>query len=124
MLRHLIFLTSVLSLLSLLSSHVWADITEFQLPNPNSGPGPIMVGPDGNLWFTENNANQIGRITLSGQITEFALSENSGPWGITLGPDGNLWFAASTGNRIGRITPDGDVTQFDIPTANSTPAHI
>jgi streptogramin lyase len=23
----------------------------------------IAVGPDGNLWFTEYNTNQIGRVT-------------------------------------------------------------
>ena len=30
-------------------------------------------GPDGNLWFTEEAANKIGRITPGGTITDWAL---------------------------------------------------
>jgi streptogramin lyase len=38
-------------------------VTEFPLPTANSIPAGITAGPDGNLWFTEFNGNQIGRIT-------------------------------------------------------------
>jgi streptogramin lyase len=38
-------------------------ITKFPIPIANSFPSGITTGPDGNLWFTELNANQIGRIT-------------------------------------------------------------
>jgi streptogramin lyase len=27
--------------------------------------GGVVVGPDGNIWITENNANKIGRLSLS-----------------------------------------------------------
>jgi virginiamycin B lyase len=61
--------------------------TEYQLPTANSGPRSITTGPEGNLWFTESTAGQIGRITPGGSITEFAISTaNSNPWGITAGP--------------------------------------
>jgi streptogramin lyase len=79
----------------------------------------ITYGPDGNLWFTERDANMVGRVTPLGRITEFAVSGN--PRGITSGGDGNLWFTEETGNRIGRITPDGVVAEFPIPTPNSVP---
>src|SRR5262249_6820820 len=43
-------------------------------PRPNSVPVAIVTGPDGNLWFTEQARNQIGRITPDGvTITEFAI---------------------------------------------------
>jgi len=48
-------------------------ITEFPLPNTDSFPLWITTGPDGNLWFTEEHGNRIGRITPSGLITEFAV---------------------------------------------------
>ena len=48
-------------------------ITEFPIPTAGSAPYSITVGPDGALWFTENGANQIGRITTAGVITEFPL---------------------------------------------------
>jgi virginiamycin B lyase len=38
---------------------------------PQSGISSIAVGADGNLWFTETDASNIGRITSSGVITEF-----------------------------------------------------
>ncbi len=92
-------------------------ITEFPLPLPSSLPGAIALGPDGNLWFTEN-AGRIGRITPSGAITEFTIpTALSAPMGITAGPDGNLWFTENQTNKIGRITPTGAFTEFPIATA-------
>ena len=67
--------------------------TEFPVPTADSRPSGIAAGPDGNLWFTECDGNQIGRITTGGVITEFPIpTASSGPQGITAGPDGNLWF--------------------------------
>jgi streptogramin lyase len=43
---------------------------EFPIPTPNSQPLGITPGPDGALWFTENEGNKIGRITTAGAITE------------------------------------------------------
>ena len=66
----------------------------------------IVSGPDGNLWFTEFNGNQIGRIT------QFVVpSLKSGPFGITPGPDGKIWFTeygltAKTGDKIGRLAAE------------------
>jgi streptogramin lyase len=40
------------------------QITEFPpLPTPGSEVQHITAGPDGNLWFTEQDGNKIGRIT-------------------------------------------------------------
>jgi virginiamycin B lyase len=45
------------------------DITRFATPTPISGIGGtldgITAGPDGNLWFTETNVNQIGQVALN-----------------------------------------------------------
>jgi serine/threonine protein kinase len=80
------------------------NITEFPLPIYSSQPNGITAGPDGNLWFTQWNADRIGRISTSGTITEFSLPASpSQPDGITAGPDGNLWFTEYDGDQIGRI---------------------
>ena len=53
-------------LLSLSSGTAWAKvgrINEFPIPTLASNSIAITAGPDGNLWFTEFHANQIGRIT-------------------------------------------------------------
>src|SRR5207244_9462494 len=62
-------------------------ITEFALPNPDSAPDDIVVGPDGNLWFTELKGNRTGPITPEGQITENQRpNPKPGPPGPRSGP--------------------------------------
>ena len=90
------------------------QITEFTT-GKNTAPFAITAGPDGALWFTEYQGNKIGRITTTGQVTEYAIpTSNSSPEGIAAGPDGALWFTEQTGNKIGRITTTGQVTEFAI----------
>jgi uncharacterized repeat protein (TIGR01451 family) len=89
----------------------------------------ITAGPDGNLWFTEHDTNQIGSVgpnLATATIHEFPLPQpSSSPYGITAGPDGALWFTEQSGNRIGRITTAGTVTnQFTLPGTNSAPIGI
>ena len=102
-------------------------ITEFPIPTAGSGPTAITAGPDGNLWFTETGANQIGMINpTTHAITEFPIpTAGSEPDGITAGPDGNLWFTEDGANQIGMINPTTHaITEFPIPTAGSGPDGI
>jgi virginiamycin B lyase len=63
------------------------------------------VGPDGALWFTEHAGDKIGRMTLSGVMTEYKVpTPSSEPMVIEPGPDGALWFTEFNSNKIGRIT--------------------
>ncbi len=90
-------------------------ITEFPLPRPNSGPGDITAGADGHMWFVElagtmdgrkPDGNRVGRITMSGEVTEFPIPSQTGsPINIAVGPDRNIWF--TKGGIVGRVTPDG-----------------
>jgi streptogramin lyase len=79
----------------------------------------ITAGPDGNLWFTEETHNAVGRITPGAVITEFTAGFPTGsPRGIVTGPDGNLWVAMAGANgAIAKVTKAGEVTEFDVPTA-------
>ncbi len=82
----------------------------------NSKPWNITAGPDGALWFTELDANRIGRITTSGAITEYTVpTANAGPYGIAAGPDNALWFTETNVSKIGRIGTDGTITEYDAP---------
>ncbi|MBV8668278.1 MAG: Virginiamycin B lyase [Candidatus Eremiobacteraeota bacterium] len=99
-------------------------------PASSATPAPrgvfeITVGPDKNLWFTEQTGNAIGRITPDGTITEFPLiGDNNYPNSIVAGPDGNLWFTEVGTGRIGRVTPAGIVTSYEIPTRHSAASGI
>jgi len=102
------------------------EITEFILPQPQTGPGDITAGADGNMWFLMLNGNmdntpvignRVGRITMSGNVTEFSIpSEGSTPINIAVGPDRNIWYTKN--NTLGRVTPGGEITEFpfaDLP---------
>src|SRR5471032_1714396 len=70
-------------------------VTEFPLPNPNSGPTTVSIAPDGTLWFTESAGSRIGRMAQDGSgLKEFDLPHvGSAPRIITIGSDGNAWFS-------------------------------
>jgi streptogramin lyase len=94
-----------------------AEIATFPLPTANCGPNRITVGADDNLWFTELRCNKIGRITVTGTVTEFDVPARGYPTAIVAAPDGNLWFTQPNAYTIGRITPAGVVTEFPYGTS-------
>jgi streptogramin lyase len=88
-------------------------------------PAGVTAGPDGNVWFTEQAGNAIGRITPSGTITVFPIpTANSQPVQIVTGSDGNLWFAEQDSLKIGRITPAGTITEFPLLSPDNEPRAI
>lgn len=88
---------------------------EYTIPTSNSGPTIITLGPDGNLWFVEESAHQIARITNNGVITEYPVSAIPGD--ITSGPDGNIWFTCiAADGGIGKMTTGGLTTLYSMGT--------
>jgi outer membrane protein assembly factor BamB len=61
-------------------------VSELSVPTLSAYPYGIAGGPDGNVWFIETMASNLGRITPAGAITEYPIS--SPGYGITTGPDG------------------------------------
>jgi len=77
-------------------------ITEFDV---QSDPVSIVLGDDGNLWFTASFANKIGRITPAGAVTLFAVpTPNSEPFDIVKGPNRTLWFSERSAGKIGVLS--------------------
>ena len=64
----------------------------------------VVTGPDGNLWFTENGASMIGRITPAGTVSAWPVTANSNVTGIASAPPGTVWFTEQASNKIGRVT--------------------
>ena len=102
-----------------------AGVTEFTSGlMPGGEPADITTGPDGNLWFTQEQG-AIGSITPTGAITEYLAGLTPGlplgrsPRQITAGPDGALWFTVQ-GNKdaIARLDPaTGTVKEFQLPSS-------
>jgi virginiamycin B lyase len=46
-----------------------------------------VTGPDGAIWFTQLAGNRIGRLTIDGGLTEYAIpTAGSSPNVIVAGP--------------------------------------
>jgi virginiamycin B lyase len=91
------------------------QVSEFPIPDHESGPKSIVEGHEGDAWFTEYFADKIGRVTPTGQITGYQLPEGSRPTGITVDGEGNIWVAESGADAIGRITPEGVMSNISLP---------
>lgn len=98
--------------------------SEYPLPDVGSliVASGIVGGPDGNIWFAQAGAQEIGSITPDGATITAYPTTGFFPAGITVGPDGALWFTEGGASRgLAQITTDGTVTQYDIP---SLPANV
>ncbi len=75
----------------------------------------MAPGPDGNLWFTDDNG-YIGNITPAGVATEWDISQLANfngqyfpePGQFTFGPDGNI-YVGDYDNLMDEITVSGSV---------------
>jgi virginiamycin B lyase len=82
-------------------------VTEYaipQLPLEIISPAGITAAPDGNVWATLDGQlgdDGLARVTPSGIITEYAVSQGASPEVIVTGPDGNLWF--SENGHVGEL---------------------
>ena len=88
----------------------------FRVPTPDAEPFDIAAGPGGSMWFTEFDADKIGQISPSGQITEYKVpTPGAGPYQIAEGPGGFMWFTEYNTLKVGRISPSGQVTEISLP---------
>ena len=91
-----------------------ASVSVFPVPTSNANLGRITTAPDGSMWFLEEGANKMGRITTSGQISEFPLPPTSSgvddpAQGFDVGPDGTVWITTEHGRNIVRMSSGGQV---------------
>jgi virginiamycin B lyase len=107
-------------------------LKQFRVPTADSQPRHITLGSDGNLWFTEGNEiftpdpdpemggtfhRNIGRITPTGEITEFRVENDKCNCllnDIVQGPGGVLYFTHNN-SGLGRITTSGVVLDVVAP---------
>jgi virginiamycin B lyase len=104
-----------------------STVTELAvLPTANAAPTGITSAYDSSVWFTEKNANKLGRIGSNGVLSEYAIpSASSAPEQITASPDGFVWFTERTGRKIGRISQaGGPIAEFLVPGYGAYPTAI
>ena len=97
-------------------------ITEYDLPRSLIEPHDVIVGSDGNVWYTNFGEQNIGKLDpTTGKVTEIALPELKKGWpqgslGLRADKDGNMWFGMMYQGAIGRVDPKTDkVTTYSLP---------
>jgi streptogramin lyase len=84
----------------------------------------IAKGADGALWILGSITSNIGRVNLSGQLTNlYSLNLGSQTLDDTIGPDGAIWATGNPANLIARIDTQGTITTFP-GVAGGRPAFI
>lgn len=97
-------------------------------------PSMITRGPDDALWFTLNEGNAIGRLTLArtrggqensrtrggqeggGTLTKRQLATPAaGPVGIAASHDDAVWFTEIRADKLGRIPMNDAIQELDLP---------
>jgi virginiamycin B lyase len=102
-------------------------LTTVPLPYTSVRNTGIAEGADGNMWFIDNKAQVIDRITPSGVITphEFPSRRAAVEASVIAGPDGNIWYSRTfTDDReplavIGKVTPGGVISEYPVPQPDS-----
>jgi virginiamycin B lyase len=76
-----------------------------------SAPNDIALDAHGNLWFTELNADALGKLDPhTGHIQQFPISSDKSvqklnPYGVAIDPRGMVWFTEASNNHIGHLDP-------------------
>jgi virginiamycin B lyase len=106
-------------------------------PNPENkqqqlslpvAPNELIMDQQGNIWFTEMNADAIGKLHIkTGAITQYPLSspptvQKLSPYSITEDTHGNIWFTESGASTIGYLTANNGALHFyNLPKTLQTP---
>jgi virginiamycin B lyase len=83
--------------------------------NASPSGNDIVAGPDGAVWFSDNDYSGLIRLSPQGEFTRYPTPGRN-PLGLALGPDGAFWFAATTrhgADAIGRLTTSGQVSSYE-----------
>jgi virginiamycin B lyase len=87
-----------------------------------SAPNELALDTHGDVWFTEFNADRLGRLDpRNGHMQHYLLASKKSmqtlyPYGIALDQQGNVWFTESGKNQIGQLEPaTGALHVFSVP---------
>jgi len=81
------------------------------VPTSAAGLGRIVASPDGSVWFVERDANKVGKISPTGQITEFPFpAQFPGTtvlMDLDVAPDGSVWVIYESGRNVRHMSASG-----------------
>jgi virginiamycin B lyase len=82
-------------------------VVEFGLRDQAHSTHEITLGPDGNVWVTQQANARIVRLTPAGHRRFFNLPRNSAPHGIRFDSAGHLWITLEATDEIAELDRGG-----------------
>ena len=128
--------------------HYFPTMRQFQLyplptltvPDPSnagktltlpSAPNDLALDSHGDVWFTEFNADRLGRLDpRTGLMRHYPLSatrsvQTLAPFGVAVDPQGMVWFTEMSTGQVGRLDPaTGRLRFFPVPGPKVAPMDI
>ena len=92
--------------------------TEYDLPREEMAPHDVIVGKDGNVWFSGFGEQNLGRLDpKTGKVTEFPYPMHrkdapTGSLGLRADGAGNLWLGNMYQATIIKFDPNSEKFQF------------
>lgn len=87
-------------------------------------PTQPVAAPDGDVWFAEDGAGRLARVTPAGTLTEFPVLQTGGDdlRAEAVGVDGRVWFERRGAPRAGVLDPATGASDIVDPGVESTGA--
>ena len=75
----------------------------FDLPDTVTNGRGIVAGPDGRIWFTSRDSDQLWRIDAANGGNGVAYATSAGGEGVTRGPAGDthIYYVTTSGSKLG-----------------------
>jgi len=104
------------------------ELTRFPMPDKAvRDPHTMVFDQKGDLWFTAQGGNYVGRLTVaSGKIDLVKMTTpGARPYGIVLDPTGRPYFDLFGTNKIGTVDPKTlALREYPLPDPKARPRRI
>lgn len=100
------------------------EITEWEVPWPDSRPRDPWFGPDGKVWFVGQIGHYVATLDpTSGAFQRYDLEDGTGPHTVIVDERG-AWYAGNRTRHIGHIDPrTGKRTIYPLPGEGARDPH-
>ncbi len=77
--------------------------------NPLGSTHELVLGPDGNVWVTQQDQSRLVRVTPRRGVRFFALAPGLGPHGIAFDRHRRMWITLEFVNAIAQVNLNGRI---------------
>lgn len=101
------------------------QLTEWEVPYPNTRPRDPYVDSAGRVWFCGQAGSYLAYLDpQTGSFTGFQLADGAGPHNLIIDDRDRIWYAANTLPYIGRLEAEsGYLRKYQMPSQKVRDPH-